>query len=61
MWGLATAVFWNFVPLATHYEDFESTPCPHCRQAVCYRGGWPSVCCECTRDLPTDKVNETVA
>jgi ribosomal protein L37AE/L43A len=61
-WGTATAIFWNFIPFSTHYEDFDSTPCPYCLEAVFQKGAaWPTVCSQCTRSLPTDNANETVA
>lgn len=47
LWHKTAAFLWS-------YEDFESTPYPHCHQAVVYRGQWPSVCSKCTRTLPTD-------
>jgi len=44
-------------------ENRGKTPCPYCGQWVSGRitGYWPVVCPHCTRDLPTDNVNETVA
>ena len=60
LWGTATAVFWSLLPLKTHYEDFESTKCPYCQVAITPRGKWPSVCSECTRDLPTSPATNPI-
>lgn len=44
-------------------ENRGKTPCPFCGEWVNSRttGYWPSVCQHCTRDLPIDEINETLA